>query len=101
MSRKSLENIDSTKKKDRLPKKLSRFAPSIFDNHAETLRKQYVILLLNFTKTDGSISGKIFSTAHKFPGKNLIKTDETQIWQSVEILLTKYDNILLKFWKNS
>ena len=31
--------------------------------------------------------------------KNLIKTDETQIWPSVGILLTKYDKILLKFWE--
>ena len=59
MSRKSLENIDSTKKKDRLPKKPSRFAPSSFDNHTETFRKQYVILLLNSTKTKSSISKKL------------------------------------------
>ena len=58
MSRKSLEDIDSTKKKDRLPKKHSSFAPSSFDNHAETFQKKYVILLLNFTKTDCSISEK-------------------------------------------
>ena len=31
--------------------------------------------------------------------KKLIKTDETQIGQSVGILLTKYDKILLKFWE--
>ena len=31
--------------------------------------------------------------------KKLIKADETQIWQSVEILLTKYDKNLLKFWE--
>ena len=63
MSRKSLENIDSTKKKDRLPKKSSRFAPSSFDNHAETFQKQYVILLLNFTKTKSSISKKSYPIA--------------------------------------
>ena len=32
--------------------------------------------------------------------KILFKTDETQIWQSVEVLLSKYDKILLKFWEN-
>ena len=63
MSRKSLENSDSTKKKDRLPKKHSRFAPSSFDNHAETFQKQYVILLLNFTKTKSSISKKSYPIA--------------------------------------
>ena len=63
MSRKSLENIDSTKKKDRLPKKTSRFAPSSFDNHAETFQKQYVISLLNFTKTKSSISKKTYPIA--------------------------------------
>ena len=63
MSRKSLENSDSTKKKDRLPKKPSRFAPSIFDNHAETFQKQYVILLQNFTKTKSSISKKSYPIA--------------------------------------
>ena len=63
MSRKSLENIDSTKKKDRLPKKPSRFAPSSFDNHAETFQKQYVISLLNFTKTKSSISKKSYPIA--------------------------------------
>ena len=63
MSRKNLENIDSTKKKDRLPKKPSRFAPSSFDNHAETFQKQYVISLLNFTKTKSSISKKSYPIA--------------------------------------
>ena len=63
MSRKSLENIDSTKEKDRLPKKPSRFAPSSFDNHAETFQKQYVISLLNFTKTKSSISKKSYPIA--------------------------------------
>ena len=65
MSRKSLENIDSTKKKDRSPKKPSRFAPSSFDNHAETFQKQYVILLLNFTKTKSLISKKKLSNCLK------------------------------------
>ena len=46
----------SQPKKDRLPKKTSRFAPSSFDNHAETFQKQYVILLLNFTNTKSSTS---------------------------------------------
>ena len=32
--------------------------------------------------------------------KKLFKTDETQIWQSVEVLSSKYDKILLKFWEN-
>ena len=63
MSRESLENIDSTKKKDRLPKKPSRFAPSSFDNHAEAFQKQYVISLLNFTKTKSSISKKSYPIA--------------------------------------
>ena len=39
MSRKSLEDIDSTKKKDRSPRKPSTFAPSSFDNDAETFQK--------------------------------------------------------------
>ena len=63
MSRKSFEDIDSTKKKDRLPKKPSSFAPSSFNNHAETFQKKYVILLLNFTKTDCSISEKSYPVA--------------------------------------
>ena len=50
----------SQPKKDRLPKKnLSSFVESSFDNHAETFQKKYVILLLIFTKTNGSISGKV------------------------------------------
>ena len=69
MSRKSLKNIDSTKKKDRLPKKPSRFAPSSFDNHAETFQKKYVILLLKFTKTNGSISGKVIQLLVSFQVK--------------------------------
>ena len=71
MSRKSLKNIDSTKKKDRLPKKLSGFAPSTFDVHAETFRKQYVILLLLSTKTKSSISKKSYPIAYKLPGKKI------------------------------
>ena len=51
MSRKGLENIDSTKKKDRLPKKPSRFAPSSFDNHAETW---------NFSKTVRNFAPKFY-----------------------------------------
>ena len=31
--------------------------------------------------------------------KKLIYTDRTQFWQSVEVLWSKYDNILLKIWK--
>ena len=61
MCRKSLKDIDSTKQKDRLPKNPSRFAPSSFDTHAETFQKQYVILLLNFAKTNPSASEKKIS----------------------------------------
>ena len=67
-------------------KKVRNFAPKIYENKRLDFRKSY-------------------STACKFPGKKiamkkLIKTDETQIWQSVGILLTKYDKILLKFSEN-
>ena len=71
MSRKSLEDIDSTKKKDRLPKNPSRFAPSSFDTHAETFQKQYVNLLLNFRKTNPSTSEKSYPIAYNIPGKKV------------------------------
>ena len=62
----------SQPKKDRLPKKnLSRFVESSFDNHAETFQKKYVILLLNFTKTNGSISGKFIQLLISFQVKKL------------------------------
>ena len=53
----------SQPKKDRLPKKTSRLVESSFDNHVETFQKKYVILLLNFTKTDCSISEKSYPIA--------------------------------------
>ena len=71
MSRKSLEDIDSTKKKDRLPKNPSRFAPSSFDTHAETFQKQYVVLHLSFTKTNPSASEKSYPIAYNLPGKKV------------------------------
>ena len=96
----------SQPKKDRLPKKPSRFEKIQFWQSCWNFSKIVRNFAPKFHETNGSISGKRFSTAYKFPGKRiarkkLIKTDETQIWQSVEILLTKYDNIPLKFWKKS
>ena len=51
-----------------------------------------------------SISEKSYPFAYNFPGKKismkkLLETDKTHFWQSVEVLLSKYDKILVKFWK--
>ena len=50
-------------------KKPSRFVESSFDNHAETFQKKYVILLLSFRKTNGSISGKVIQLLISFQVK--------------------------------
>ena len=94
----------SEPKKDRLPKKTLQICGIQFWqscwNFSKKVRnfapKLYQNKLLDFRES--------YSTAYRFPGKKiamkkLIKTDETQIWQSVGILLTKYDKILLKFWE--
>ena len=52
-------------------KKTLQTLESSFDNHAETFQKNYVNLLLIFTKTDCSISEKIFPIAYNFSGKKI------------------------------
>ena len=80
---KVLKTLIQPRKKTVYLKKPSRFVESSFHNHAETFQKKYVILLLNFTKTNISISGKSFSTAYKFPGKkNFLEKIEKDRWNA-------------------
>ena len=52
-------------------KKTLQTLESSFDNHAETFEKNYVILLIIFTKTDCSISEKSYPIAYNFSCKKI------------------------------
>ena len=66
---KDLKTLISNKKEDCIFKNPPRFEPFSFDNHAETFQKQYVILLLNFGKTNPSTSEKSYPIAYNLRGK--------------------------------
>ena len=102
MSRKSLEKIDLTKK-NRLHWQIS---PDLCNPVLTILLKLFndsTIFSLNFTKTNRSISEKVIQLliifkAKKVSKKKLLQTYKTHFWQSVEVLLSKYEKILLTFW---
>ena len=102
MSRKSLEKIDLTKK-NRLHWQIS---PDLCNPVLTILLKLFndsTIFSLIFTKTNRSISEKVIQLliifkAKKVSMKKLLQTYKTHFWQSVEVLLSKYEKFLLTFW---